>query len=1065
MPDGMNHRPPLNLSLNTRLWLALALCILPLFVLTTYDYQKDRERALHDITHQGKLILNGALISEEAAIRQVEMTLRSMAGANDLLKLDPAECSALAGRLQMTHPDLANLGAVTPQGELFCSAVQAAGKINVADRAWFLDAQTTQGLTQGQFLIGRASKQPGATFGFPLRSASGELRAVLFASSSTRWFDRFTRISNLPEDWNSLLLRRNGQVLSRFPETEAYRGKTFSEKSQQRLQVALSQNEDSVIMQGLDGRERLYVMAPLQITQGELIAMVAIPTESTLGFIEQQYYWRLLLLLLLTAGSLLLARHLLRELVDRRFRQTLDELKRLQEALDHVPAFVFMQDTAHRYVYANRKTLELFGISREELPGYSDAQFFSSATAKQVHAIDQKVFSGCSTDEIIDTHDTPQGRRIYHEIKTPVYDTPNNVLWGLCGISTDITEHYLAEESIRKLSWVIEQSPEGIIFTRLNGEIEYVNDAFERITGYSRAEVIGKNPRILQSGKTARKVYESLWATLAQGQPWHGEFLNRHKDGHDYIESASISPVRQADGRITHYVALQADITEQRENEIELTEYRAGLERLVRERTFELAVAKEAAEGANKAKSAFLANMSHEIRTPMNAIIGLNYLLLQGELPPEQADKVRKVSHAAEHLLQIINDILDLSKIEAGKLQLESIPFSPREVVDTVSGMIRERALGKGLALHIASDGLPNQLIGDAMRLRQILLNFASNALKFTEHGSITISAEALSRQDETVECRFTVRDTGIGIRADKIPRLFTAFEQLESSTTRRYGGSGLGLVIARHLSQLMGGEIGVDSAPGMGSTFWVSARFKQGAPTPLADAEMTGWDGQLSGRILLAEDEPINQEIACELLASMGLQVLAVNDGQAAVDRYREDEFDLILMDMQMPILDGIDATIAIRAQPEGRSVPIIALTANAFAEDRQRCIAAGMSDFLAKPVNPERLYNVLARYLLTDKASPPSDEARPLARLDETQLLADLPILRCLLLSGDIEANGLYEKLRDTVEASAPQESRQLARHMNKYDFESAAAIVGLLLSKLESSQSVEKNTGGDK
>lgn len=618
----------------------------------------------------------------------------------------------------------------------------------------------------------------------------------------------------------------------------------------------------------------------------------------------------------------------------------------------------------------------------------------------------------------------------------------------------DITERKATEEQFGKLAKAVDQSPESIVFTDLEGNIEYVNAAFLRVTGYSWDEVIGQNPRILQSGETPPERYREMWASLSVGRPWRGEFINKRKDGSTYLEQASVVPIRQADGKISHYVAVKLDVTELRRNERELAAYRTGLERLVSERTSELAVAKEAAEASNLAKSTFLANMSHEIRTPMNAILGLTYLLLQGDLPPEQADKVHKVAGAANHLLQIINDILDLSKIEAGKMQLEEVPFSPAEVVHSVANMIRDRAAGKGLVLNVDAEALPWSLLGDEMRLRQVLLNFSSNALKFTEHGSITISGQVLAEEGNFVVCRFSVSDTGIGIAASQVERLFLPFEQLDNSTTRRYGGTGLGLVIARHLAYLMGGEVGVDSTPGVGSTFWITARLQRAVSEPRAVATDVGDSMRLVGRVLIAEDEPANREIGSVLLNSVGIEVVAVDNGAAAVEEVKKGNVDLVLMDLQMPILDGLAATTRIRALPEGGHVPIVALTANAFPSDRERCLRAGMDDFLAKPVDPDALYATLARYL---RVIVPVGGGAPLPAavspsIDRKQLAAELRRVGDLLATGNNQAGYEFEQIRAAMRLHFPDETRQLSRMIELYNFEPALSLVENLLSRLD-------------
>jgi signal transduction histidine kinase/ActR/RegA family two-component response regulator len=389
----------------------------------------------------------------------------------------------------------------------------------------------------------------------------------------------------------------------------------------------------------------------------------------------------------------------------------------------------------------------------------------------------------------------------------------------------------------------------------------------------------------------------------------------------------------------------------------------------------DLLQAKESAEAASRAKSTFLANMSHELRTPMNAIMGMTGLAARRATDPLQRDQLAKIGQASRHLLNVINDILDISKIEAGRLTLEQVNFRLGEIVENLMSLISHKAEDKGLSLRIdLPAGLSAlSLNGDPLRLGQVLLNLAGNAVKFTERGSVTLRARLLEEHPHDVMLRWEVQDTGIGIGSTDLQRLFTAFEQADGSMTRKYGGTGLGLAISKRLVQMMGGEIGAASEPGAGSTFWFTVRIAKasgdaarpvsGVTPEMVEARLKADYGGSS--VLLAEDEPINQEVSKGLLEDVGLKVDLAEDGRVAVALARQNRYALILMDMQMPKLNGIDATRAIRADSLNVATPILAMTANAFGDDRKACLDAGMNDHLAKPVDPRLLYETLLKWL----------------------------------------------------------------------------------------------------
>jgi PAS domain S-box-containing protein len=620
----------------------------------------------------------------------------------------------------------------------------------------------------------------------------------------------------------------------------------------------------------------------------------------------------------------------------------------------------------------------------------------------------------------------------------------------------DITQRKRSEADRERLLAAVEQSDESIVITDVHGSIQYVNPCFERVTGYGRDEVLGRNPRVLKSGRVEPSTYRALWATLSAGRTWKGTLVNRRKDGRLFTEDATISPVRDSSGTVVNYVAVKYDISARLFDEaLNLQRQMEGVARAQ-----ELAAQ---ANAANEAKGAFLATMSHEIRTPLNGILGMTHLLLDTDLSPEQRSYAEMAAASGGSLLALINQVLDFSKIEAGRLDLEAVDFELESLLNDFVPAMRIGALAKGLELScVQEDGVPTWVRGDPGRLRQVLTNLVSNAIKFTRAGSVKVRVSLQERGRGDCLLRFSVRDTGVGIEPGKQKLLFQKFSQVDSSFSREKEGSGLGLAISKELAELMGGHTGMSSQPGLGSEFWFTARLG----TVAAKVAGVGRGGVEQGRdlaarfrgctarILVAEDNATNQLVALGLLKKLGLRSDAVANGLETLRALESIPYDLVLMDVHMPEMDGFEATRAVRDPGSAvldHGVPIVAMTANAMQGDRERCLRAGMDDYLSKPISAQALAEVLEAWLKKAPAKAWRSPGAPahtrgaggsqaFDRAGLMQRVEDEPLAAALISSFELQFPGLAASLRERIRSGDAQEAQAVAHQMK-----GAAANVG--------------------
>lgn len=614
-----------------------------------------------------------------------------------------------------------------------------------------------------------------------------------------------------------------------------------------------------------------------------------------------------------------------------------------------------------KIIFCNKKFADLFG--------YDDAndligRAIMELVTPESHALVQ---------EMIDRHkkgDLERAQYEFHGIKKDGTVILLESLGGrihingkmaIQGAMRDISKIHASEENLRKLSRAVDQSPVSILITNLEGVIEYVNPVFEKTSGYSRKELIGHNPRIMKSGHTPDMDYKKLWQTITDGKEWKGEFLNKKKNNELYWESASISPIKDIKGIITHFLGIKEDITLRKQMEKDLI------------------FAKEKAVESDKLKTSFLANMSHEIRTPMNAIMGFSSLLTDDNVTHEERlEFVELINNNSNNLLSLIDDIIDIAKIEAGQLKVSTLDFDFNQILLEIHSTYQKFTKKKGNVVLDFELETPTQIYKDFIhtdphRLKQILSNLVGNAIKYTEKGSVKfgyniIPASKTNRNIPLIQ--FYVKDTGIGIPKEKMNLIFDRFRQADDSHTREFGGTGLGLAISKNIAHLLGGKIHVVSSVGKGSVFYftiplIAVKTPTQITTKGDSKEINfSWQDKI---LLIAEDVQSNYHLLETLLKKTGINIMWVKNGLKAIEMTKKTKgIDLILMDIQMPVLNGYEATKEIRKTH--KDLPIIAVTAFALEGDKEKILNAGCDNYISKPIRSKELYSKMALYLNKD-------------------------------------------------------------------------------------------------
>jgi PAS domain S-box-containing protein len=1002
-PDGIPARSAAHTLWLPKPTLAIATAIVLAYAAfvgwTAWNDEKATvEQELGTITELESRALDSYFSHLELGLRHLGADLTRDGDQIDLNKAYPA-----VKRFHEISPELINVSLIAADGKLLLTAKSPPGSTHatLANESSFTEyvSALKQGtaVALGRPLLGVVTKKAIVPLRHPLRDKEGNLRYVLSANLSHEHLRSFWMDAPITEKAAIGLIRDNGYLLSRYPVPAAATLDEIYGKPRTGVLIAHLQERgfpQAGTVQGpssLDGPD--YLTAFRRLTNHPVTLFVTLPMSDVRTSWWQRVRATYLALLVLVLGGAFAYAYLKRRQAQwERAEEKILAAQRASEGrfravieASTIPTAI--NDKLQKVTYLNPAFVASFGYTLDDIPtleqwwpkAYPDPDYRDHvARTWQAHL--EASLRNAQAFEPLEIRVTTKsgGQRTVIAAATLLepLDTGESVV-----TLYDITDRKNAEEALLdsrqqllEAQSIAQLGSWHVIFGRGDRPDAWtISDELRRMYGHANGVQIDKETGFVRMPPEDRERVAKIWESARHGKgpdSWEHRIVVG-----DAVKWMQVSARFKfdADGQAIEASGTNHDVTERKLAEAELEGHRHHLEELVAARTAELAQARDDAQAANRAKSVFLANMSHELRTPMNGIMGMTELLLRRVTDPTQLDWLRKSQSAAQHLLSVINNILDISKIEADRMTLNAEDFSPAQAIEDAIQMQIAAAHAKGLQLsHDRSSPLPDRAHGDTTRFKQILLNFIGNAIKFSGQGEITVRATVVEQDHQGLLIRLEVSDQGIGITPEQQARLFHAFTQADDTATRRYGGTGLGLIISKRIAALMGGEVGASSEPGKGSCFWATVRLKtamgrepQVMEVPTDRARQTLERQHTGARILIAEDEPVNREVITSILQDAGLALDVVTNGREALEKVRQESYELILLDIQMPVMNGLEAARAIRGLPGMADIPILALTANAFTEDRDECLAAGMNQHIGKPVEPEALYKTVLHWL----------------------------------------------------------------------------------------------------